>query len=101
MVARANATLRLLDKVRAEKPGEIDDATAQAIRGEAVFLRAHYHFEAYRMWKNIPYYYQNDTLDLKKSNVGVDVIGSIVKHLDTAAAHLAATPRNGDAGRAT
>ena len=100
-VARANATLRLLDKVRTEKPGEIDDATALAIRGEAVFLRAHYHFEAYRMWKNVPYYYQNDTLDLKKTNVGVDVIGSIVKDLDTAAAYLAATPRNGDAGRAT
>src|SRR3989475_5316427 len=55
-VSRANATLRLMAKVRAAKPAEIDDAEAAAIRGEAIFLRAHYHFEAYRMWENIPYY---------------------------------------------
>ncbi|HET7250331.1 MAG TPA: RagB/SusD family nutrient uptake outer membrane protein [Gemmatimonadales bacterium] len=100
-VARANATLRLMEHVRSVKPGEIDDATAAAIRGECYFLRAHYHFEAYRLWQNIPYYFQNDTADLKKTNVGVDVIGFIVKDLDSAQALLAATPRNGDVGRAT
>src|SRR6266571_4216890 len=104
-VSRANATLRLLEKVRAEKPAEIDDATAAAIRGEAIFLRAHYHFEAYRMWENIPYYTEND-VDYKKSNVGVDVIGSLVRDLDTAAALIAQNgvdplPRNGEVGRAT
>src|SRR5436309_11422509 len=66
-VSRANNTLRLLAKVRTEKPGEIDDATAAAIRGEAIFLRAHYHFEAYRMWENIPYYTESDSVDFKKS----------------------------------
>src|SRR5438477_115947 len=101
-VSRANATLRLMGKVRAAKPAEIDSAEAAGIRGEATFLRAHYHFEAYRMWGNIPYYNTpEDTVDFKKSNQGVDVIGSLVRDLDTAAALLATTPRNGDAGRAT
>jgi starch-binding outer membrane protein, SusD/RagB family len=104
-VSRANATLRLLDKVIAK--GAMDSASSQAlgIRGEAIFLRAHYHFEAYRMWEHIPYYTESDA-DFKKSNVGVDAIGSIVKDLKTAqqlftAAEASYTPpRNGDAGRA-
>src|SRR5256712_9731130 len=99
-VSRANATLRLMAKVRAAKPAEIDDATAKGIRGEAIFLRAHYHFEAYRMWANIPYYTEND-VDYKKTNVGVDVIGSLVRDLDTATALLGPTPRNSEVGRAT
>src|SRR5437868_14061831 len=52
------------------------------------------------MWQNIPYYTEND-LDYKKSNVGVDVIGSLVRNLDTARTLLGETPRNGDVGRAT
>ena len=104
-ISRANNALRFLGKVRAEKPGEIDDAEANGIRGEAIFLRAHYHFEAYRMWENIPYYTETD-VDYKKSNVGVDVIGSLVRDLDTAAALIAQNgvdplPRNGEVGRAT
>jgi len=98
-VARANATLRVLAKAR-EKPGEIGDADAAGIRGEALFLRAHYHFEAYRMWGNIPYYREHDT-DFRKTNVGVDVIGALLSDLDSAIALLPATPRNGDKGRAT
>ena len=104
-IARSNNTIRLLDKVIAS--GALDSAGPQAlgIRGEAIFLRAHYHFEAYRMWQNIPYYTEADQ-DFKKSNVGVDVIGNIVKDLKTANALLASAensytpPRNGDAGRA-
>lgn len=103
--SRANATIRLLDKVLAEKPGEIDAPTAAGIRGEAIFLRAHYQFEAYRMWQNVPYYTETDN-DYKKSNVGVDVIGSLVTDLKAAAPLLATAtpglgPRNGDAGRAS
>jgi hypothetical protein len=99
-VARANATLRLLAKVRQEKPGEISDVDAAGIRGEALFLRAHYHFEAYRMWGHIPYYRETDT-DFRKTNVGVDAIAEILADLDSAIALLPATPRNGDNGRAT
>jgi len=101
-VARANATIRLLDKVISK--GALDGASAQAtgVRGEATFLRAHYHFEAYRLWQNIPYYTEADQ-DFKKSNVGVDVIGNIVKDLNSAEDLMGASaiPRNGDAGRAT
>jgi starch-binding outer membrane protein, SusD/RagB family len=112
-VSRANATLRLLDKVLAESPAEISPADANGIRGEAIFLRAHYHFEAYRMWGSnteggeggIPYYRQND-LDYRKTNVGVDAIAEILVDLDSAIALLTAAsptgaPRGGDKGRAT
>lgn len=99
-VARANAAIRLLNKVIAA--GGLDSTSVQAhgIRGEAMFLRAHYHFEAYRLWENIPYYTENDA-DFKKSNVGVDVIGSLVTDLNTAEKLLAPGPRGGDAGRAS
>src|SRR5687768_8217948 len=43
-VVRANATIRLLRDVVAGKPGEIDAADAASIEGEALFLRAHFHF---------------------------------------------------------
>ena len=107
-VSRANATLRLLDKVVAEKPTEFSTAEANGIRGEAIFLRAHYHFEAYRMFGSnteggtggIPYYRQTD-VDFRKTNVGVDAIAEILADLDSAIALLPATPRNGDKGRAT
>src|SRR2546425_1323481 len=99
-VSRANATLRLLTQVRAQKPGEISDADADGIKGEAIFLRAHYHFEAYRMWGNIPYYRETDT-DFRKTNVGVNAIAEILADLDAAIALLPAKPRNGEVGRAT
>jgi len=99
-IARANATIRLLNKVIAA--GGLDSGSVQAhgIRGEAIFLRAHYHFEAYRLWENIPYYTENNT-DFKSSNQNVQVIDSIVTDLNTAEKLLAAGPRNGDVGRAS
>jgi hypothetical protein len=105
-VARANAAIRLLNKVIGK--GLMDSASAQGlgVRAEAIFLRAYYHFEAYRMWENIPYYTEADQ-DFKKSNVGVDAIGNTVKDLKTAQQLFSAAeasygvkPRNGDAGRA-
>jgi len=96
-VARANATLRLLKEVEA-KAGELTPAQAASIRGEALFLRAHYHFEGYRVFKNIPYYMEDDT-DIRKSNKGVDVLGNIVKDLDQAISLLPTAPRNGEKGR--
>jgi len=99
-VVRANATLRLLKQVRNEKPGVISDADASGIRGEALVLRAHYHFEAWRMWGNIPYYTEDDT-DFRKSNTGVDVKAALLKDLDEAITLLATTPRKGQVGRVT
>jgi hypothetical protein len=107
-VVRANSTLRLLARVRTEKPGEISDGDAASIRGEALFLRAHYHFEAYRMWGKVPYYHENDTdpatgrAFVLANNLSPDsVAGLIMADLDTAIVLLGDGPRNGDAGRAS
>ena len=100
-ISRANATLRLLKQVQAASPGAISPADASGIEGEAIFLRAHYHFEAYRMWGGIPYYREDDT-DFRKANLTAsDVAAEILKDLDAAIAKLPATPRNGEVGRAT
>jgi hypothetical protein len=99
-VVRANATLRLLDTVVANDPAEISEEDQDGIRGEALFLRAHFHFEAWQKWGNIPYYNESDT-DFRKTNVGVDAADSILKDLDAAIALLPETPRNGEVGRAT
>lgn len=100
-VVRTNATLRLLKQVRTEKPGEIDDADAKGIEGEALFLRAHFHFEAWRMWGNIPYYREDDT-DFRKANMAADQVPvEILKDLDAAIPLLPTTPRNSQVGRAT
>lgn len=98
-VFRSNATLRLLKRVRTEKPKEIDDPTAHSIEGEALFLRAHYHFEGMRMWGSVPYYFADDTLDFKKTNVGVNDTALIIADLDSASKLLPDDPRNGDKGR--
>ena len=101
-VVRANATLNLLTRVRTEKPGLITDAEADGIKGEALFLRAHFHFEAWRMWGKIPYYYETDTDFRKPNDLSVDSVGKlIIADLNAAIPLLKATPRNGEVGRVT
>ncbi len=105
-VVRSNATLRLLKKVSG-----ISTTDAASIQGEALFLRAHYHFEAWRMWGNIPYYVEDDATFDKPNDLcpaldcgpgRVDPVANlIIKDLDAAIALLPATPRNGQTGRAT
>src|SRR6266516_1296059 len=106
-VFRANATLNLLNKVLARNPLEIG-ADSLSIRGEALFLRAHYHFEAYRMWGHIPYYFETDTTPVaqggfrKPNNLALDsIVKLIIADLNSAITLLPATPRNGELGRAT
>jgi starch-binding outer membrane protein, SusD/RagB family len=101
-VSRANATLRLLAKVQASKPGLISTTDANGIKGEALFLRAHYSFEAWRMWGNIPYYFETDNDFRKANDLGVDSVAKLIMaDLKSAIALLPLTPRNGDKGRAT
>ncbi|HZE94834.1 MAG TPA: RagB/SusD family nutrient uptake outer membrane protein [Gemmatimonadales bacterium] len=102
-VVRANATLRLLRGVMASKPGEISAVDSAGIEGEALFLRAHYHFEAWRMWGKIPYYYEDDTDYKKENNMSPDSVAKlIIADLDRAIAALPPLiPRNGEVGRAT
>jgi hypothetical protein len=99
-VVRSNATIRLLNSVVAEKPTEISQADQDGIRGEALFLRAHYHFEAWKMWGNIPYYTEEDE-DYRETNQGADAIGNILGDLDEAIGLLGTAPRHLDVGRAT
>jgi tetratricopeptide (TPR) repeat protein len=105
-IVRANSTLRLLTAVRASKPGEISDADSMSIQGEALFLRAHFHFELWRMWGNVAYYREDDT-DFRKANNTDPVAGAaavaneILADLNAAIALLPDAPRNGQAGRAT
>ena len=49
-VSRANLTLRLVEKASDMSQGDKDH-----VIGEAKFLRAHYHFDGYKMFKNIPF----------------------------------------------
>lgn len=99
-VNRSNSAILLLNQVRENQPGEISDADANSIRGEALFLRAHYHFDLYQKFENIPYYTEEDD-SFTKTNEGVDVVGNIVSDLEEAISLLSATPRNGEVGRAT
>ena len=101
-VSRSNATINLLNSVIASKPAELSAADQKGILGEAAFLRAHYHFEAYKLWGNVPYYRETDT-DFRKANTLTPdgVLAEIAKDLDVAIANLPATPRNGNAGRVT
>jgi hypothetical protein len=99
-VVRSNATLRLLKQVM-EQSTEIPADLAAQIEGEALFLRAHYHFEAWRMWGRIPYYTDQDT-DIRKPNLSsAEVVTALLADLDAAIAKLPLTPRNGQKGRAT
>lgn len=98
-VNRANSAIELLNQVRENQPGEISDADANGIRGEALFLRAHYHFRLWMKFENIPYYTEEDE-EFTKSNQGVDVIGNIISDLDEAISLLGDAPRNGEVGRA-
>src|SRR5947207_2541949 len=100
-IVRANATIRLLREVVASNPSLISTADQDGIEGEALFLRAHYHFEAFRMWGRIPYYKEDDT-DFRKANEDTTaVIADIIKDLDAAIALLPPAPRNGQVGRAS
>jgi starch-binding outer membrane protein, SusD/RagB family len=100
-VSRANATLNLMAQVVKDKPAEISAADQAGIKGEATFLRAHYMFEAYKIFGNVPYLRETDT-DIRKASENKAAVGAdILKDLDAAIASLPDAPRNGQVGRAT
>jgi hypothetical protein len=100
-VVRSNSTIRLLKQVVASNPSEISVVDQHGMEGEAIFLRAHYHFEAYRMWGRIPYYREDDTDFRKPQEDTTAAIADLLKDLDSAIKLLPATPRNAQKGRAT
>ncbi len=92
-VNRSNATIGLLNSVEG-----IPQEDQDRIKGEALVLRAHYHFEMWKMWKNIPYYTEDDE-DFRKTNVGTDALPLVLADLDAAINLL--PDAQGDAGRVT
>lgn len=100
-VVRSNSTIRLLNSVQ-ESDSPIADNIASSIRGEALFLRAHFHFEAWKVWGKIPYYTEEDTDPRKPNDLApAAVISLVLADLEQAINLLPETPRNGEVGRAT
>jgi hypothetical protein len=64
-IARSNAAIRTATAFGAANAA--DKAFADRLVAEATFLRGYFHFEAYKVWKNIPYYVETD-LDFQKPN---------------------------------
>jgi len=91
-VRRANTTLALLAAAK-----DVPSAKADVIKGEALFLRAWFHFELYKVFTNIPYYRENDYGNYKKTNVGVDVVAECIADMTAAQALLPVT--QSDIGR--
>jgi starch-binding outer membrane protein, SusD/RagB family len=75
-IRRSNNTIQLADLLAAKPEFE---ATATRIKAEAKFLRAWYHFEAYKMWKNVPHYDETDILFNKPNteDIGPKIIADI------------------------
>jgi len=91
-IRRANTTLTLLAAAKDVAPAQSD-----IIKGEALFLRAWYHFELYKIFTNVPYYRENDYGNYKKTNVGVDVVAECIA--DVTAAQALLPVKQGDVGR--
>jgi hypothetical protein len=71
---RANDVLRFLAQVSA-----IPDANRKTMSAEARFLRGHFHFEAKKMWKNVPYVDETITAAAKNTNVpNIDASGNFI-----------------------
>jgi hypothetical protein len=66
-VQRANDVLRVLATV---KDGSVTEAYGAQLTAEAKFLRAYYHFEAAKLWKNVPWVDETITYDANNYNVG-------------------------------
>ncbi|NNE26953.1 MAG: RagB/SusD family nutrient uptake outer membrane protein, partial [Saprospiraceae bacterium] len=91
-ISRVNATINLMNSVEGLDPG-----FTSRVMGEAQFLRAHYHFDGYKMWKNVPYYTEAD-VDFRKAN-DADIMPMIISDFQAAVAALPVT--QGQVGRVT
>ncbi len=91
-IARSNAAIALVKSVE-----DIEAGKAAQLEAEARFLRGHYHFEAWKFWKNIPFYTEEDT-DFRKPN-DTDPMPQILADFEFASSNLPAT--QSQIGRAT
>jgi starch-binding outer membrane protein, SusD/RagB family len=92
-IARANAAIRAATALTTE---QIDDAEKQQILAEARFLRGFYHFEAKKLWNNIPFV--DETITYAAGNYRVhnteDAWPKIMEDFDFARTNLAETNSN-------
>ncbi len=78
-IARGNAALKLMSNAEAiSEPARIE--------GEVRFLRAHFHMDAWKFWKNVPYYTEADE-DFRKPN-NTDIIPNIMQDFQFAVDNL-------------
>jgi starch-binding outer membrane protein, SusD/RagB family len=91
-IARVNATINL-----ANKATDMSAAAKDQVLGEASFLRAWYHYDGYKMWKNIPYVDETVTEFRQKNDV--DIFDKIKADLEFAIAKLPEKANN-SSGRA-
>ncbi len=82
-IRRANNAIKI-----AKAYYSIDPNYSKQIEAEAKFLRAYYHFDLYKIFKNIPYYFEVDNLNNKQNLQGSEVLLNIIKDLDFAALNL-------------
>jgi starch-binding outer membrane protein, SusD/RagB family len=85
-IVRSNSAINTAQEFLKANPKETE--YANAVEGEATFLRAYFHFEAYKVWKNAPYYTEKDA-DFQKPN-DQPMMPLIIKDLETAIAKLPA-----------
>ncbi|WP_108870374.1 RagB/SusD family nutrient uptake outer membrane protein [Aquimarina aquimarini] len=88
-VARSNEAIRGI-KVGVEDK-DLTQSEATLLEAEARFLRAHYHFEAKKIWDNIPFV--DETMTESQSNVDIDVWGAIEADFTFAINELSETSR--------
>jgi hypothetical protein len=97
-VQRANEVLRVMQKAK-----DISAEDQKRIGAEARFLRAHYHFEAKKIWNNVPYI--DETITYGNGNYHVsnekDIWPDIERDLKYAMDSLSDTPYGNAVGRAT
>ncbi|WP_062053026.1 RagB/SusD family nutrient uptake outer membrane protein [Aquimarina longa] len=88
-VARSNEAIKGAKK--GLERGELTPAESIQLEAEARFLRAHYHFEAKKMWDNIPYI--DETVTVSQSNIDVDSWSAIEADFAFAVEKLAENSR--------
>ncbi len=92
-IGKCNVSLRLINAAT-----DLTDAVKGQLTGEAKFLRAHYHFDAYKMWINVPFIDENVTEYRQKNDV--DIFPKIEADFKEAIAGLAEVSSQ-SSGRAT
>lgn len=92
-IARANDVIKVANTLEGA-----DASIVNSMIAEARFLRGHYHFEAWRLWDNVPYV-DDSMSDVRVPNSG-SIIGQIQADFEAAKSGLQNTPRNGQVGRA-